>query len=60
MKKWLGVLLAAILVLALAACGGNNNDNAEGGKDGKLVKLKVGASNVPHAEILEKAKPILK
>ncbi|OQP07471.1 methionine ABC transporter substrate-binding protein [Geobacillus sp. 46C-IIa] len=62
MKKWLGALLAAILVFALAACGGNNNDENAAGEDkgGGLVKLKVGASNVPHAEILEQAKPMLK
>ena len=59
MKKWLGLLLALTLVLALAACGtSTSKDNAEGGK--KLTKLVVGASNVPHAEILEEAKPILK
>ncbi|BDG37339.1 MetQ/NlpA family ABC transporter substrate-binding protein [Saccharococcus caldoxylosilyticus] len=59
MKKWISALFAVVLVLALAACGGNNN--ADGGKkEGKLTKLVVGASNVPHAEILEKAKPILK
>ncbi|MBB6281856.1 MetQ/NlpA family ABC transporter substrate-binding protein [Geobacillus subterraneus] len=62
MKKWLGALLAAILVFALAACGGNNNDENAAGEDkgGGVVKLKVGASNVPHAEILEQAKPMLK
>ncbi|ABO68294.1 MetQ/NlpA family ABC transporter substrate-binding protein [Geobacillus thermodenitrificans] len=61
MKKWLGALLAAVLVFALAACGGNKDENAAGGdKGGELVKLKVGASNVPHAEILEQAKPLLK
>ncbi|MFC4183378.1 MetQ/NlpA family ABC transporter substrate-binding protein [Saccharococcus thermophilus] len=59
MKKWISALFAAVLVLALAACGGNNNA-ANDNKDGKLTKLVVGASNVPHAEILEKAKPILK
>ncbi|BDG45922.1 MULTISPECIES: MetQ/NlpA family ABC transporter substrate-binding protein [Parageobacillus] len=59
MKKWLSALFAAVLVLALAACGGNNNAS-NGQKEGKLTKLVVGASNVPHAEILEKAKPILK
>ncbi|KQB91939.1 MetQ/NlpA family ABC transporter substrate-binding protein [Geobacillus thermodenitrificans] len=60
MKKWLGALLAAVLVFALAACGGNKDENATGGdKGGELVKLKVGASNVPHAEILEQAKPLL-
>jgi D-methionine transport system substrate-binding protein len=59
MKKWISALFAAVLVLALAACGGNNNA-ANDNKEGKLTKLVVGASNVPHAEILEKAKPILK
>ena len=34
----------------LAACGGKDKDEK---------KLVVGASNVPHAEILEKAKPLL-
>ncbi|AEH46581.1 MetQ/NlpA family ABC transporter substrate-binding protein [Parageobacillus thermoglucosidasius] len=59
MKKWLSALFAVVLVLALAACGGNNNAS-DGQEKGKLTKLVVGASNVPHAEILEKAKPILK
>lgn len=59
MKKWLSALFAIVLVLALAACGGNNNASNDQ-KEGKLTKLVVGASNVPHAEILEKAKPILK
>ncbi|MGP3610430.1 MetQ/NlpA family ABC transporter substrate-binding protein [Anoxybacteroides rupiense] len=56
MKKWWGALLAVVLVLALAACGGK--DGAQGDQEKK--ELVVGASNVPHAEILEKAKPILK
>jgi D-methionine transport system substrate-binding protein len=56
MKKWWGALLAIVLVLALAACGGK--DGAQGDQEKK--ELVVGASNVPHAEILEKAKPILK
>lgn len=59
MKKWISALFAVVLVLALAACG-NNNNAADGKKEGELTKLVVGASNVPHAEILEKAKPILK
>ncbi|XJZ26830.1 MetQ/NlpA family ABC transporter substrate-binding protein [Bacillota bacterium Lsc_1132] len=59
MKKWLGALLALTLVLALAACGSSTSkDNAQGGQ--KLTKLVVGASNVPHAEILKEAQPILK
>lgn len=54
MKKWFSLLVAAVVVLALAACG--KSESAEE----KTNKLVVGASNVPHAEILEKAKPILK
>ncbi|SFA43338.1 D-methionine transport system substrate-binding protein [Anoxybacillus pushchinoensis] len=54
MKKWISLLVVAMVVLALAACG--NNESAEE----KANKLVIGASNVPHAEILEKAKPILK
>ena len=53
MKKWLSALaLTSALVVGLAACGSNN-----GSKDEK--KIVVGASNTPHAEILEQAKPIL-
>ncbi|WP_044748589.1 MetQ/NlpA family ABC transporter substrate-binding protein [Bacillus alveayuensis] len=59
MKKWLTALFAVVLLFSLAACG--SKENADGGKEGtKSGKLVVGASNVPHAEILEKAKPILK
>lgn len=48
MKKIFALLFAALLVLPLAACG-NGDDN----------KFVIGATNKPHAEILEKAKPIL-
>jgi D-methionine transport system substrate-binding protein len=58
MKKWLGLFLALSLAFVLAACGASKDDSKDG-KDG-LTKLVVGASNVPHAEILEEAKPILK
>ncbi|WP_409340660.1 MetQ/NlpA family ABC transporter substrate-binding protein [Paenibacillus sp. MBLB4367] len=51
MKRIIGVILVAVLMLAIAACG------SKGGTPGKLI---VGAANVPHAEILEKAKPLLK
>ncbi len=52
MKKiWL-IVFAALAVLALGACG--NKDSKNGDKE-----LVVGASNTPHAVILEKAKPIL-
>ncbi|MFD1737692.1 methionine ABC transporter substrate-binding lipoprotein MetQ [Bacillus salitolerans] len=47
MKKILTFVSLVAVLFTLAACGGN---------EGKLV---VGASNVPHAEILEQAKPIL-
>ncbi|TCP23510.1 D-methionine transport system substrate-binding protein [Scopulibacillus darangshiensis] len=58
MKKLTAIVLGLALVFTLAACG-NNGGKDSGSKD-KLTKLKVGASPVPHAEILEKAKPILK
>lgn len=49
MKKLLLSAIVAMFVFALAACGGKQQGD----------KLVIGASNVPHAEILEKAKPIL-
>ncbi|MEI3608550.1 MetQ/NlpA family ABC transporter substrate-binding protein [Pseudogracilibacillus sp. SO10305] len=64
MRKVLA-LFALISILVLAACGGGNNDNASsnnaGNNDGNAeeVTIKVGASSVPHAEILEEAAPIL-
>jgi D-methionine transport system substrate-binding protein len=59
MKKYASFLLILTLSLLLAACGTNNEEgkNAEGNKEDK--KLVVGASNVPHAEILEEAAPLL-
>lgn len=66
MKKLLAGLLLSVLVLALAACGAGNKDEASSGdktddsaKTEENVTLKIGASNTPHAVILEKAKPIL-
>ena len=52
MKKLLSLFLVLTLIVVLAACG-----NGSGDKDKKIV---VGASPAPHAEILEKAKPLLK
>lgn len=57
MKKVFRFIGIALLVFALTACGGTKNDSA--GKDGNK-KLVVGASSVPHAEVLEAAKPLLK
>ncbi len=49
MKKFLSLSLALVLILALlAGCGGK-----------KTTTIKVGATPVPHAEILEAIKPIL-
>ncbi|WP_341300245.1 MetQ/NlpA family ABC transporter substrate-binding protein [Lysinibacillus sp. FSL H8-0500] len=65
MKKLLAGLFLSILVLALAACGTDKKEDANSASDGEKtdskenVTLKVGASNTPHAVILEKAKPIL-
>ncbi|WML25047.1 MetQ/NlpA family ABC transporter substrate-binding protein [Neobacillus sp. OS1-33] len=60
MKKIFSLIAIALLTFALAACGGAKNDTAEkAGKDGNK-KLVVGASAVPHAEVLEAAKPLLK
>lgn len=56
-KKWT-LLLVLALSLLLAACGTSKSDSGSGSNqdDSKLV---VGASNVPHAEILEEAIPLL-
>lgn len=54
MKKVLTGITLGGSILALAACG------SEGGSSsGDDTTLTVGASNVPHAEILEQVKPIL-
>ena len=53
-KKALIAVLTLIFLLALTGCG----KKASGEKDSKTIK--VGANIVPHAEILEFAKPILK
>lgn len=64
MKKWLSLLFTLTLVLVLAACGTsskeNKSDNATNDTKTETTKLVVGASNVPHAEILEEAVPLLK
>lgn len=60
MKKILSFAFIALLVFTLAACGSTKNDSADkAGKDGNK-KLIVGATAVPHAEVLEAAKPLLK
>ncbi|WP_170008077.1 MetQ/NlpA family ABC transporter substrate-binding protein [Bacillus fonticola] len=63
MKKWLVAILTTALILLLAACGTTEEEGTEGTTEGEgneeMTELVVGASNVPHAEILEEAKPIL-
>ena len=61
MKK-LFTIFSVLLILVLEACGGNSDAEQETTNDesnGEEVTIKVGASSVPHAEILEEAKPIL-
>ena len=61
MKKKLAILLAAALVaLCLAACGQAAAPAAEAAAPAaESVKLTVGASSTPHAELLELVKPAL-
>ncbi|WP_042461773.1 MetQ/NlpA family ABC transporter substrate-binding protein [Neobacillus dielmonensis] len=60
MKKILSILVALTVLLTLGACGTSEEKEKSSGDNEKTTKLVVGASTVPHAEILEKAKPILK
>ena len=57
MKKKLALVLAvALLALSLAACG---QSAAPAAPAAQSVKLTVGASSTPHAELLELVKPAL-
>lgn len=62
MKKLAAGTLFA--VLALAGCGSDSNETGTDTTTGssgetETTSIKVGASNVPHAEILEQVQPIL-
>ncbi|MGI8315660.1 MetQ/NlpA family ABC transporter substrate-binding protein [Halobacillus mangrovi] len=61
MKKLWTAGLALLFVLVLAACGSSeeNASGSEGGSGEESSEIKVGATSVPHAEVLEQAKPIL-
>jgi D-methionine transport system substrate-binding protein len=59
MKKLLTLIFTAFLAVTLAACGGDEGNTSES-SDGESKKIVVGATAVPHAEILEQAAPILK
>ncbi|MDD4565252.1 MAG: MetQ/NlpA family ABC transporter substrate-binding protein [Eubacteriales bacterium] len=56
-KKLVLVLVLVAAVFAFTACGGNGDSKQ--GEESDVVVLKVGASTVPHAEILEFVKPML-
>jgi D-methionine transport system substrate-binding protein len=60
MKKAFSLMIIALIALALTACGGAKNDTADNAGEEGNKKLVVGASAVPHAEVLEAAKPLLK
>jgi D-methionine transport system substrate-binding protein len=60
MKKWFSLLLALALVLALAACGTSEEKTDGGSEEEGSSTIVIGASTVPHAEILEEAATILK
>ncbi|MFC4411390.1 MetQ/NlpA family ABC transporter substrate-binding protein [Chungangia koreensis] len=60
MKKFVAGIVLSVSALALAACGTSDEGSSNGSGNGsELKELKVGASNTPHAVILEQAKPLL-
>lgn len=69
MKKFLALMLSLGLALSLAACNGGDQQTPGGGQNPdadtpdspnvEAAVLKVGATPVPHAELLEQVKPIL-
>lgn len=59
MKKFIGIFsLVLSFVFLLTGCGGNTANNSNNGGQAKTV-IKVGATAVPHAEILNFVKPLL-
>lgn len=67
MKKFVTLILSLLLLVSLTACGNSNNKstsnkqaNQSSGSSKKMVTLTVGATPVPHAEILKHVQPILK
>jgi D-methionine transport system substrate-binding protein len=61
-KTILSALVTTGVLLTLTACGSEGSDEASsetGGSAAEETTIKIGASNVPHAEILEFVEPIL-
>lgn len=63
-KQWAVLAVAMMMVFTLAACGSKKEETNNGttGEDttAQEVTLKVGATPVPHAEILKEIQPLLK
>ncbi len=61
MKKLLSLLLSGVLAVSLVACGGTSEEPADTSAEStELVTLTIGATTVPHAEILNFVKEDLK
>lgn len=61
-KKIISIISLALIALLVVSCGSAQNSNQaqnESSDNTKPIILKVGASPVPHAEILNVVKPIL-
>lgn len=60
-KKWLLPAVSLVLAFSLTACGQAKNESGTSstGNNNSTVTLKVGATAVPHAEILNYVKPKL-
>ena len=56
MKKFFAILLAGVLTVGLAACGGSDDAATNDDSNKEEITLKIGASPTPHAEILNAAK----
>ncbi|WP_411953763.1 MetQ/NlpA family ABC transporter substrate-binding protein [Alkalibacillus sp. S2W] len=59
MKKGILFVTSLLLVAVLAACGTGEAEGGGSGDSDGPVELTVGATPVPHTEVLEEAKPLL-